>query len=214
MKKGKTEIILIVDRSGSMQGVKNDIEGGFKSFLEKQKEQEGECLVSYYQFDDKYETVFENKDIQQVDGIEIKPRGWTALLDAVGKTINTVGERLSKTPEEERPSLVIVVTLTDGQENASKEFTTEKIQELVKHQTDTYKWKFVFLGADKDTVLTAKKYGFAAGSSMAYNPMNTKAVNSTFMALASGVSCLRDYSEKDIIFTHQDRTNATVGKNG
>ncbi len=168
MNKNKTEVIIILDRSGSMQSIKTDIEGGFKTFFDKQREQAGECFVSLYQFDTEYEMVFENKSVKDVTGITLVPRGSTALRDALGKTINTVGERLAKTPEADRPGAVIILTMTDGQENASKEFGATQIKDLVKHQTEKYQWDFVFIGANQDAVLSGADYGVLGGKSLSF----------------------------------------------
>lgn len=190
MKKGKSEVIIVLDRSGSMLSIKSDMEGGFKTFLDKQKKEYGECFVSLYQFDDKYEAVFENKNIQELNEITIEPRGMTALLDAVGKTTNSVGERLSKTPEEERPETVIMAVITDGAENSSKEFTREQVKKLVEHQTTKYNWKYVFMGANQDAVMNGAGYGFQGGTSLSYGT-SSQAISGAFHALASGVSCMR-----------------------
>jgi uncharacterized protein YegL len=190
MKLDKTEVILILDRSGSMHSIKSDIEGGLKAFIEKQVSMEGECYVSLYQFDDKFESVFQNRNILSVGDIPLNPRGNTALFDAIGKSTNLVGERLASTPEKDRPAKVIVVVLTDGYENASKEFTRDTIQKIVKHQTEKYNWSFIFLGANQDAVLSGTNLGMSAGSSLTY-AANAVGVGNTFNILASGVSCLR-----------------------
>jgi uncharacterized protein YegL len=208
MKKGKSEVIIVLDRSGSMSSIKTDMEGGFKTFLEKQKKEPGECLVSLYQFDNIYEAVFEAKPIGQVDEIVLVPRGWTALRDAIGKTINSVGERLAKTPEDERPEVIILVVITDGMENASKEFSAAQIKEMVTHQTEKYDWKFIFLGANQDAVLTGSEYGTSKGLSITY-AANCAGVAGTFSALTSGVSCLRACSSYS--FSEQDRQASAGG---
>ena len=215
MKKNKTEVILILDRSGSMSSIKNDIEGGLKTFVEKQKNELGECSVSLFQFDAEYESVFENQDIKSVPNITVNPRGMTALFDAIGKTINSVGERLSKTLEDDRPELVIVNVITDGFENSSKEFTKDQIKKLIKHQTDKYNWKFIFLGANQDAVLSGTDYGFVAGSSLTYGT-SSNAIKGTFDVLCSGISCMRSMVEKTAAsgafysFSDEDRKIATL----
>lgn len=179
MKKGKSEIIIILDRSGSMSDIKTDMEGGIKTYIEEQKKLPGECYVSLYQFDTDYDAVFENKDIKSVSNIFLIPRGGTALLDAIGKTINSIGERLDKTLENERPESVIIVVITDGEENSSKEFTLEQIKKLIKHQTDVYNWRFIFLGADQDAIKSGTTMGFASASSMSF-AKSSKGILSTF----------------------------------
>ena len=219
MKPGKTELIIILDRSGSMSGIRSDMEGGLKSFIEKQKTLPGECLVSVYKFDDIYETVFETRPIKDVGDIPLVPRGSTALHDAMGKTINRVGVRLAKTPEEDRPTLVMVMTITDGQENASRQFTADQVKELVKHQTDTYKWDFTFLGANQDAVLTAQNLGIVGAKAMTYNA--TAGGSQALFRSASNyaVTVRTDINEfgnlarvEDIGFTEEDRKEAVEAK--
>ena len=148
MKQGLSEIICIIDRSGSMGIIKNDAIGGFNTFLEEQKKLPGEATLTYIQFDTEYEVVHENKplkDVQPINGSIYIPRGRTALLDAVGKTIDATGRRLANTPEENRPEKIIVAILTDGEENASHQYNLSKIKEMIKHQKEKYSWEFIFL---------------------------------------------------------------------
>ena len=147
MKEGLTEIVSIVDRSGSMQSILDDAIGGFNTFLAAQQRQPGEAKLSLILFDHEYQIVHQAVDIQQVEPLNqdtYVPRGSTALLDAVGKTIDAVGERLAATPESERPSQVIVSILTDGYENASQTYSKPKVAEMIKHQTEKYSWAFEF----------------------------------------------------------------------
>ena len=136
MKERLTEIISIVDRSGSMQSILDDAIGGFNTFLAAQQRQPGQAKLSLILFDNEYQVVHQAVDIQQVEPLNqdtYVPRGSTALLDAVGKTIDAVGERLAATPESERPSQVIVSILTDGYENASQTYSKPKVAEMIKH---------------------------------------------------------------------------------
>lgn len=168
MKKDLTEVVFILDRSGSMANLTEDTIGGFNSFIDQQRAEPGECKLTTILFDDEYEVLHDGVDLRTVPKLtdrEYFARGMTALLDAVGKTINTVGERLSKTDESERPEQVIVVITTDGQENSSKEFTADTIKKMVATQENDYKWRFLFLGANIDA--------FAEGGSMGFGAMNT-----------------------------------------
>lgn len=162
--KNLTEIIAIVDRSGSMGIIANDARGGFNEFLRKQQEDtSGECLLTYVHFDHEYEVVHEGiniKDMKPLNEETYCPRGGTALLDAVGRTIATVGERLSKTPEEKRPANVVVVILTDGEENSSAEYSNAQIRSMVDHQTEKYDWGFVYLAQNMDAFAEGSKMGF------------------------------------------------------
>jgi hypothetical protein len=166
-------IAVVLDRSGSMQAVKTDTEGGLAAFLKAQHEAPGQTTVSLYQFDDQYEAVYENKALADVPQFKLRPRGATALLDAVGRTVTTVGEQLDAKPEDDRPAEVIVVILTDGHENASHEHTKTAVKKLITHQQDDYGWKFVFLGADQDAFTAAGGIGIRASSTLSYSGAKT-----------------------------------------
>lgn len=165
MRKDHSELICIIDKSGSMQPIANDSIGGFNSFLESQKELPGTASVTLALFDQNYQLVHDNVDIKTVRKLDNKsyvPGGSTALLDAIGKTMNSVGARIASSPESEHPENVIVCILTDGEENSSLEFTNSKIKEMIEHQQDVYKWKFIFLGANQDAFATAHTMGISS----------------------------------------------------
>jgi uncharacterized protein YegL len=158
MKEQLSDIICIVDRSGSMAQITSDAIGGFNTFLQAQKEEPGEARLSLVLFDHEYLLVHDAVPIATVPpltGETYVPRGTTALLDAIGRTIAAVGERLAATPEPERPGKVIVAILTDGLENASREYTHERISEMIRHQREEYAWEFVFLAANQDAIAAA-----------------------------------------------------------
>lgn len=161
MNSNLTEIIFLLDRSGSMGGLESDTIGGFNAFIENQRKLEGKTLVTGVLFDDQYEVVWNGAEAEKVKLTteEYFVRGCTALLDAVGKTILDVGYRLSKTNEADRPGKVIYVITTDGFENASREFTYKKVKELIKHQQEKYNWEFIFLGANIDAEKEADSLG-------------------------------------------------------
>jgi hypothetical protein len=161
MNSNLTEIIFLLDRSGSMGGLESDTIGGFNAFIENQRKLEGKTLVTGVLFDDQYEVVWNGAEPEKVKltAKEYYVRGCTALLDAVGKTILDVGYRLSKTSEDDRPGKVIFVITTDGFENASREFTYKKVKELIKHQQEKYNWEFIFLGANIDAEKEADSLG-------------------------------------------------------
>ncbi|RZT16513.1 vWA domain-containing protein [Fictibacillus sp. BK138] len=163
MNKNLTEIIFLLDRSGSMSGLEKDTIGGFNSFIERQCQLEGDTLLTTVLFDDQYEVLWTGKDARKLrlTSKEYYVRGTTALLDAAGKTILDVGHRLAKTPEKQRPGSVIFVITTDGMENASREFSYEKVKELIKHQQDKYRWEFIFLGANIDAAEEAESLGIS-----------------------------------------------------
>jgi len=153
------EIVLVLDRSGSMASIRDDMEGGFKTFIEEQKKAPGQAVVSLYQFDGQFETCFEEKPLAEVTGLGLVPRGNTALHDAVGQSINLVGARLAKKDEAARPGGVVVLVITDGQENASKGFTQREVLKMVEHQSARYKWQFLYLGSDLSTAKDAANIG-------------------------------------------------------
>ena len=158
-----TEIVFLLDRSGSMAGLERDTIGGFNAFMKKQSQFEGRTKVTVVLFDDQYEILWSGVQANNVRLTEKEyfVRGYTALLDAVGKTIGDVRDRLSKTKEEERPEKVIFVITTDGQENASNEFTYEKVNELIKHQQEKHGWEFIFFGANIDAIKEADSIGIS-----------------------------------------------------
>jgi len=154
MKKDLCEIIMVLDESGSMGSCKSDTIGGVNEFLINQKRIKGEVNVTLVKFSDYYKVVNDAVPLDRVaylDEYNYTPSHTTALLDAVGKTINNTGKRLADTPEEDRPEKVIFVIITDGYENASMEFTRSQIFDMVSHQKQKYNWEFIFLGADIDT---------------------------------------------------------------
>ncbi|WP_442598714.1 vWA domain-containing protein [Neobacillus sp. D3-1R] len=158
-----TEIIFLLDRSGSMAGLEGDTIGGFNAFIKRQSEVEGETLVTAVLFDNEYEVLWNGIDAKEVKLTENEyfVGGCTALLDAVGKTILDVGYRLSCTKEENRPGKVIFVITTDGMENASREFTYKKVKELILHQQEKYHWEFIFMGANIDVAKEAENMGIS-----------------------------------------------------
>lgn len=164
MNKNLTEIIFLLDRSGSMAGLESDTVGGFNSFVKKQCELDGQTVLTTVLFDDRYEVLWNGIDAKDalLTQDEYFVRGTTALLDAIGKSILDVGWRLSKTVEEQRPGKVIFVITTDGMENASREFTYRKVKELITHQQEKYSWEFIFMGANIDAAKEADSIGIDA----------------------------------------------------
>lgn len=188
MNKNLTEIIFLLDRSGSMAGLERDTIGGFNSLIEKQCRLEGGTLLTTVLFDDQYEVLWNGIDANhaRLTDKEYYVRGTTALLDAVGKTILDVGYRLAKTSKEQRPGKVIFVIATDGMENASREFTYEKVKEMIQHQKDKYSWEFIFIGANIDAAREADSIGISEGD--AYN----------FEASSAGVAVMYRMMEEEL----------------
>ncbi len=147
----KTSIAIIIDRSGSMASLRDDVIGGYNTFIQQQKEVEGECEMSLYFFDTKYEKVYENVPIQEVEELkEYTPGGMTALYDAVGQTMDSLGETFAAMEESDRPEKVMLVIMTDGAENSSTDYSQSKVAEMIEHQKSKYSWEFMFLGANID----------------------------------------------------------------
>ena len=164
MKTNLTELVFILDRSGSMGGLESDTIGGFNSMLTKQQEQDGECRITTVLFDNEYEILHDRIDIKAVSPITEKEyfvRGATALLDAIGMTINKIGNTQKQTAEDYRAEKVLFVITTDGMENASREYTYDKIKSHIERQKSKYGWEFIFLGANIDAVEVANRIGIA-----------------------------------------------------
>lgn len=169
------DVTVVLDRSGSMQSMRDDAIGGFNSFVEEQRKIPGDGCWSLVQFDDQYETVFAGKPQNEVPRLTREtfvPRGSTAMVDAVCRTIDETGLRLSRLPESERPSKVMVIVITDGQENASKTFRTHHLHERITHQREKYGWQFLFLAATQDAIATAAQYGIPQTSAMSWVDQN------------------------------------------
>jgi hypothetical protein len=166
-----TDITVILDRSGSMSSIREATIEGFDGFVATQKGLGDNACLSLVQFDDKYENVWNRLPLSSVPSIKdiFQPRGCTALLDAIGKTIKETGERLSKMREKDRPDKVIFVIITDGFENASREYGRTKIFDMITHQRDKYNWDFVFLAANQDAIATAAAMGIDSGWAATFN---------------------------------------------
>ena len=207
MKPNMTDINIVLDRSGSMDAVKNDTIGGYNAFLAEQKAAPGEAAITLVQFDHEYEVVYQAaplSDAKQLDGNTFVPRGNTALYDAVGRTINATGARLSAISETERPGKVIFVILTDGEENASKEFSATRIAEMIQHQKDHYQWEFVFLGANQDAITAAAKIGIQQANAMTY-AANARGTADAFGTVAKNMVSYRMGVSKSAAFDDDDR---------
>ena len=193
MKAGLTELVFLLDKSGSMGDLTNDTIDGFNTMINKQKNEEGEAYVTTVLFDNNYKILHNHLFLPEVPLLTEKeyiPLGRTAILDAVGNTINSIGARLNSTPEEERPEKVIFIITTDGCENASREFTKAKVKEMIEHQRNKYSWTFVFLGANMDAVAEASSLGIDPGFSKTYS-CTSVGTKSVYRAVANAVTGLR-----------------------
>ena len=172
MKKNLTELVMILDRSGSMGGLESDTIGGYNSMLKKQREEDGEVLVSTVLFDDRSEVLYDRVPLEKMPQMTEKEyyvRGCTALLDAVGGAIHHIGNVHKYAREEDRPEKTIFVITTDGLENASREYSYGRVKKMVEQQKEKYGWEFLFLGANIDAIETAGRFGISADRAANYN---------------------------------------------
>jgi len=193
MKANSTELVFILDRSGSMGGLESDTIGGFNSMLKKQQEEEGECRLTTVLFDGEYEVLHDRIDIQAVNpitGREYFVRGNTALLDAVGKTINKIESVQKNTAEEYRAKKVLFVITTDGMENASREFSCDEIKSMIQNCKKKHDWEFIFLGANIDAIDVADRFGI--GKNRAQNFHNdSEGIALNYSVVSEAISELR-----------------------
>ena len=171
MKKGLTELVFIIDRSGSMSGLETDTIGGFNGLLEKQKREEGEAYVSVVLFDDRMDVLYDRVDIRKVEPMndtQYYVRGCTALLDAVGGAIHHIGNIHKYAREEDVPEKTLFIITTDGMENASRAYSYDKVRSMIERQKEKYHWEFLFLGANIDAVKVAGRFGIKASRAARY----------------------------------------------
>jgi uncharacterized protein YegL len=171
MKKGLTELIFILDRSGSMSGLEQDTIGGYNSLLSKQKNEPGDANITTVLFDDKYELLHDRIDLKKIEPItdsEYFVRGTTALLDAIGRTIDKIKNTQKQLSEKARAQNVMFVITTDGMENASKEYRFDKIKVMIEEQKEKHGWEFLFIGANIDAIETAGKFGISPNHAVNY----------------------------------------------
>lgn len=190
-----TEIIVITDRSGSMESIAKDVIGGYNTFLEEQKKVPGEARVTFVQFDNEYEQLYEAKPLASVEPLTSKtfvPRGSTALLDAIGRTLNTQSVRIKR---EGWADLVVVCILTDGEENSSREYNQERIKTLTQ-EAEGKGWKFVYMGANQDSFTVARNFGITKGFVANYIA-NAEGTQQAYRSFGATLSCLRTETSTD-----------------
>jgi hypothetical protein len=231
MRKGLTEIVLVLDRSGSMQSIRHDAEGGLQAFVRDQRKAPGEAHLTFYRFDDTVERVLEDVNLQFVQDVQLKlePRGSTALFDALARAINEVGERLSRRSEAERPEHVVVLAVTDGEENASKEYPrwhssflnsaygqwlglgsdgASRIAAMIKRQREQYNWQFVFIGSTEESIKTAQDLGYGYSVTLANSPTGSS-YRTSYNIMSSNVTAMRSGGgAQSLNFTEEQRAKA------
>ena len=193
MKKNLTEIVFILDRSGSMAGLEDDTIGGFNAMIEKQKKEAGEALVSTVLFDNHTDVIHDRVDIQKVAPMtreEYYVRGCTALLDAVGRAIHHIGNVHKYAREEDRPEKTLFVITTDGMENASREYTYDHLKAMIQRQQAKYGWEFLFLGANIDAAKEAARFGIHADRAANYHA-DTLGTAVIYEAMSEAVCSIR-----------------------
>ncbi len=199
-----TAMLLIIDRSGSMQTIRDDMVGGLSTMLAEQAADPGMLTVDIVTFDTEIEVTHSLADPSSIT-IQLDPRGATALYDAVGIAVQGFGATLASLPEHARPGTVQVVVVTDGEENSSREWSAAAVRELVRRQIDTFNWDFVFLGANQDAVLTGAALGFDADSSMTFDAAPNE-VQALTASVSRYVKDIRNKSKRG--FSDAERGNA------
>lgn len=204
MKKNVTEVVFILDKSGSMSGHETDTIGGYNSMLNKQRKAEGEAFVTTVLFNHQYELLHDRINVRGISSIterDYEVGGTTALLDAIGFSIQKIGNVQKYTSEEERADKVLFVITTDGMENASREFSPDQIKKMIKHQKEKYGWDFIFLGANIDAISTAAQFGIEEDFAVDYHAdnigtkLNYEMVSEAVVKLRSGKNIDRSWKE-------------------
>lgn len=205
MRKNLTEMVFILDRSGSMQGLEKDTIGGFNGMIEKQKNVEGEALISTVLFDHESVVLHDRINIREIHPMTDKDytvRGCTALLDAIGGAIHHIGNIHKYARNEDVPEKTVFVIITDGMENASKHYTADRVKEMIERQKTKYGWEFLFLGANIDAVETAKQFGIGKERAVSYRSdsvgteLNYKVVSEAMCAMRCSASIPDNWKEQ------------------
>jgi hypothetical protein len=208
-----TLIAALLDRTGSMESCKRATEDGFNELINSQKQLPDRAVVTLAQFDQHPgapvpDSVYTNKPITDVPKLNLKPRGMTPLLDATGAFITSIGAQLNALEEDRRPGKVICLIMTDGMENASTEWTWERVQELIKQQTEVYSWQFMFLGANIDAVQVGGRMGFTRDASITYDSADYDSTNAVWAATSANVSGLRSGLQANASYSPDQRDEA------
>jgi len=206
-----TYVAMVVDRSGSMERIRDDTIGGINTFLEDQKKDPEGILFTYAQFDDYYEVVYDSMPIIEVPAITretFQPRGMTALLDAIGKTINRVSSYIAVQDDADKPQKVVLVIVTDGHENSSREFKPDAILELIESKQNNEDWQIVYLAANQNAIKEAQAYGIRGTTVMNYTS-GPIGVGNAYIACSNAIKTSRT-TGGSIVFSEQDRYCSTA----
>lgn len=207
MKKNLTEVVCILDKSGSMSGLERDTIGGYNSMIEKQKKEDGEAYISTVLFSDYSKVIHDRVSVDKIEPMTEKEYyvdGCTALLDAVGDAIHHIKTVHKYARDEDRPEKTLFIITTDGQENSSKRYSYEKVKKMVEHQKEKYGWEFIFLGANIDAIAEAGRFGINQEMAVNYN-CDEVGISTSYMALSEAVSCVRKVK--------RGKLNEALGKN-
>ena len=202
-----TDITIILDRSGSMGTIKSATIEGFNSFLKDQREDALKSNLTFIQFDDYYETVYEAKPIDCVHYLNhdtFQPRGMTALLDAIGTTINTTKKRIHQLPKSKRPKNVLIAIITDGMENASSKFNRPEIFKMIRKREEENGWKFVFIAANQDAIYEASKFGIHSDCSLSFSA-DEGGMKDAMHSLSENISHMKKCESNEFQFSEEDR---------
>ena len=211
-----TELVFILDRSGSMAGLESDTIGGFNSMLAKQKQELGECLVSTVLFDNLSEVIHDRVPLEKVPNLTEKEyfvRGCTALLDAVGGAIHHIGNVHKYARREDRPERTLFVITTDGLENASRRYGYDKVKAMIERQRSKYGWEFIFLGANIDAAKEAARFGISADRAVRYQS-DSVGTTLNYEVIGEAVSCVRACPSAPLAAGWKDRIEADFKRRG
>ena len=193
MKNNLTELVFILDRSGSMSGLEGDTIGGFNSLIEKQRCQEGECFVSVVLFDNESEVLYDRvklADVRKMTRDDYTVRGCTALIDAIGGAIHHIGNIHKYARREDVPEHTMFVIMTDGMENASHRYSSDRVKQMIEHEKTEYGWEFLFIGANIDAVKTAGRFGIGSNRAVNYHA-DSRGTGVVYEAVCASIGKMR-----------------------
>ena len=221
MKDNFIHVCFVIDESGSMGGTEADVIGGFKKVIDEQKAvKDGTCSVSYFKFASGVEKVYIGKDVNEVEYLDGKyhPGGLTALFDGVGTAIDEIGKWIDKMPESEKPEKNLIVVMTDGGENNSKDYSASKVKEMIKHQEDKYNWSFIYMGSDLKDAHDANSLGFgtklySSKSDYLNNYDTINVVLSSYRCMAGSTEFKSDILNETLCASAEEATKKYAAEN-